>query len=809
MMKSWFNILTLILLTALYVFASSNTILKVEQLNESELNIFVDEWTHIDYGLAYPLTYQISIPPGSNNLQAYARKGKNLDWTKLESKTSDDFFNGIDAVRFEYNQNTAFVSVAFGDASDSISIQIRNQLDIPVPILYQKITKYYDNRDAVVISTADDWADYCHNKFVQSCIEFRKRKLWLSTAIITSWWSDFTWWNDIQTQLDSGYVEAIAHSRNHPHTPYIDNYSEVAGCKTDIMNRLVLPDQFRYKDNEYVYVWVAPFGNYDDDVDEVVSQSKYLVSRMYTMDYHTLPTWDSEKQKFEPIGVSLEIGPTEIFGSPWPGTDNIDVLNSTFDSVTTASGVYHAMIHPNTDVYLYDYFHQHLDYISGRKNIWYAATGHLYLYHFLQENPTSFIPTPEIISAKPSSSLSGAVELNVINDRYSKGYWIYYQSMGTSLKDSVLVEDGNYTINNLSEDSLYKFTMKAVRADGAHSHISNSAISSPRNSLNQLLIIDGANSNLSSRHGTLLHDMDYGIASCGNIAIENNSINLNDFKIIDYLAGNGNNNNITKSFQEIIKAYLENGGNLLISGSNLGSNLSSNGNTSDKSFYQAYFKSVYLYPGPDNIESQFYQLEPLPGSIFEGLPILQFDDGTHGTYDVYSPDVIAGWKGGKDGLIFSGAKKLYKGACTYYSGTFGESSAAGKVVNLSIPVESIYPEDNRKQLLQRIINFFNDSTSTSVNLVTDNLPHKIELMQNYPNPFNPSTTLEFTLPKSEYVDLKIYNVLGKEVSTLVSNKLNQGNHLYNFDGSNLASGIYYYQLVAGEYREVKKMILIR
>jgi hypothetical protein len=93
--------------------------------------------------------------------------------------------------------------------------------------------------------------------------------------------------------------------------------------------------------------------------------------------------------------------------------------------------------------------------------------------------------------------------------------------------------------------------------------------------------------------------------------------------------------------------------------------------------------------------------------------------------------------------------------------------------------------------------------------ISSELPNNFVLMQNYPNPFNPSTTIEFTLPKSEYVELKVYNILGKEVSTLVSKKLNQGSHTYTFDGKNLASGIYYYQLVGGEYREVKKMILIK
>jgi len=105
------------------------------------------------------------------------------------------------------------------------------------------------------------------------------------------------------------------------------------------------------------------------------------------------------------------------------------------------------------------------------------------------------------------------------------------------------------------------------------------------------------------------------------------------------------------------------------------------------------------------------------------------------------------------------------------------------------------------------------------------IPKRFALKQNHPNPFNPITTIEFTLPESEFVELKVYNVLGKEVSTLVSKKMNQGIYTCTFDGTNLASGIYYYQLVAGDlstgasraasrgsgqrYREVKKMILIK
>lgn len=88
-------------------------------------------------------------------------------------------------------------------------------------------------------------------------------------------------------------------------------------------------------------------------------------------------------------------------------------------------------------------------------------------------------------------------------------------------------------------------------------------------------------------------------------------------------------------------------------------------------------------------------------------------------------------------------------------------------------------------------------------------PSEFILNQNYPNPFNPSTTIEFTLPKSELTTLKVYNILGKEVAKLVSKKLNKGNHTYQFDGSSLASGIYYYSLEAGEFHQEKKMILLR
>ena len=92
----------------------------------------------------------------------------------------------------------------------------------------------------------------------------------------------------------------------------------------------------------------------------------------------------------------------------------------------------------------------------------------------------------------------------------------------------------------------------------------------------------------------------------------------------------------------------------------------------------------------------------------------------------------------------------------------------------------------------------------------EKLPQDFTLSQNYPNPFNPKTTIEFSIPKSEFVTLKIYNLLGEEVATLVSDRLTTGVYKYEWSRTDgMASGIYFYQLHAGEFVEVRKMLLIK
>ena len=83
------------------------------------------------------------------------------------------------------------------------------------------------------------------------------------------------------------------------------------------------------------------------------------------------------------------------------------------------------------------------------------------------------------------------------------------------------------------------------------------------------------------------------------------------------------------------------------------------------------------------------------------------------------------------------------------------------------------------------------------------------LSQNYPNPFNPGTTIKFSIPSFEFVTLKIYNILGQEVATLVSKKLKAGSYNYSWNAGSLASGVYIYNIQAGAFQEVRKMVYLK
>jgi hypothetical protein len=113
--------------------------------------------------------------------------------------------------------------------------------------------------------------------------------------------------------------------------------------------------------------------------------------------------------------------------------------------------------------------------------------------------------------------------------------------------------------------------------------------------------------------------------------------------------------------------------------------------------------------------------------------------------------------------------------------------------------------------------FFKSQIITRVNNeISDRVPQNFYLYQNYPNPFNPATVISYQLPVNSYVTLKVFDLIGREVAVLVNERKDAGRYSVewnarlrsaNFGG--LASGVYFYTLQAGEYRDTKRMLLLK
>jgi hypothetical protein len=119
------------------------------------------------------------------------------------------------------------------------------------------------------------------------------------------------------------------------------------------------------------------------------------------------------------------------------------------------------------------------------------------------------------------------------------------------------------------------------------------------------------------------------------------------------------------------------------------------------------------------------------------------------------------------------------------------------------------------------MNFYNNSKNSQVESIIitnkfimggveqENIPFEYNLSQNYPNPFNPSTTINYSVPRQSHVTIKVFDALGKEISTLVNKEKSVGNYSVEFNASRLTSGIYFCRMHAGDFVEIKKLLLIK
>ena len=89
------------------------------------------------------------------------------------------------------------------------------------------------------------------------------------------------------------------------------------------------------------------------------------------------------------------------------------------------------------------------------------------------------------------------------------------------------------------------------------------------------------------------------------------------------------------------------------------------------------------------------------------------------------------------------------------------------------------------------------------------MPAEFALLQNYPNPFNPTTNIRFDIPTASNITLKVYDIIGNEIATLVNEFKNPGKYLIQFDASKLSSGVYFYRIQADNFINTKKLLLLK
>jgi len=401
----------------------------------SVFRLSIDKTLWKKWSFKYPVTYVFNLSQAPRNAKVMWRSSINDSWAPLCVKKESDFFNGVDAVRFDKTNKKAYVSVGY-KTSHIIYLAFKNI----ATVTYDFTAKYYDNRKAAYTLSMDNWGmnnkrdlprsagssypgvqcsamtDDNGDKYQAATWAARLYQLPISVAINSigrdqsnSPCADNIW-PLINAELKKGGLEPAVHTRHHPYrlSDYLkyDGYAgEIIGCRDDLLARLT---NIPY--GQHVYEFILPTG-LDNEELETTCSGEFLFLRDWKNSDSpagtTYVTWNTEYHYYGIGGFQ-----TKTYDRVFEGLDpnghkkdmqhkgryyqtEVEALNAAVDKVFAAGGVFYAMWHP--DRYLNSVIYdnadppeegksgsslvQHFKHISQRKDIWYAANGWLYLYH--------------------------------------------------------------------------------------------------------------------------------------------------------------------------------------------------------------------------------------------------------------------------------------------------------------------------------------------------------------------------------------------------------------------------------------------
>ncbi|NUN10002.1 MAG: T9SS type A sorting domain-containing protein [Ignavibacteriaceae bacterium] len=426
--------------------------------------------------------------------------------------------------------------------------------------------------------------------------------------------------------------------------------------------------------------------------------------------------------------------------------------------------------------------------------------------------------SPDIISAIMLPG--GQIELSWSADTTGiSGYRLYKSFDGVNfalLMDESVLKNDNIVIAKDNNPAFYRVARVLNRTSAPESNWSNAVSAFTANAAKKYLIIDGFSREIGSWQGPghnfavnyakALSAVNASYDFIKSSYLEALSINLADYFGILWIAGDESTTeeSFSASEQSLIKNYLETGGNFFVSGSEIGWDLFSRGNAADKLFYNDYLKASFLADDAGALFVKGQDSTSMQGAFF------YFGQ----TYEEDFPDVIGEYGGSKVCLKYSNNL----GAGIQYAGTFGSSPQIGKVIYFGFPLETTANDSSFNQVIRNADTYFS-SPFTSVDTEADRVSLN-RLYQNYPNPFSSATTIKYTVVPEHgkekvsreamnNVTLKIFDILGREIETIVNTQLPAGEYDASFESHTLPSGIYYFELTSGSFRSVRKMLLIR
>ena len=316
-------------------------------------------------------------------------------------------------------------------------------------------------------------------------------------------------------------------------------------------------------------------------------------------------------------------------------------------------------------------------------------------------------------------------------------------------------------------------------------------------------------------YGTAIIQNDFSFDTVPNESVEDSIVNLNDYEAVFWILGDESTEDETFSSAEqaLVKDYLENGGRLFVSGSEIAWDLDPDGagiaTAEDEQFLHEYLHADFVSHDVSN-----FTVQGIESTIFNGMT---FGYGQI-PYSIDSVDVITPF--GSNSLADLKYDET-RVAAVQYEGTFGNGSIPGKLIYCAVPYETYSDQQNRTEVMHRVLDFFFDVTSIdSKSDDSGHLPQAFRLLQSYPNPFNPTTTIKYELPAQSRVTLEIYNNLGQKIRTLVSESLPAGQHQVQWDGNNdhnqiLATGLYLIKFTAvaeishQSYQKTQKILFLK